>query len=105
MSQETPDGDFEWISDHECRDLDQLLSYANGRIAIFDTELFNHRENEEEKKSFILEVDLKYPPALHGRDDNYLLIQEVMIINLEITGIKQHNIRDQYFGAACPYSR
>ena len=43
----------------------QLFHYEDGRIAIFDTRLFNHRENEKDKKSFILEVDLEYPPELH----------------------------------------
>ena len=37
MSQEIPDGDFEWLSQDECRDTEPLLNYADGRIAIFDT--------------------------------------------------------------------
>ena len=65
MSQEMPDGDFEWVSDDECRNLEQLFNYAGGRIAIFDTKLFDHRVNDENKKSFILEVDLEYSPELH----------------------------------------
>ena len=105
MSQEMPDGYFEWVTDDECRNMEQLLNYADGRIAIFDTGLFDHRENEKDKKSFILEVDLKYPPELHERDDDYPLAPEVMTIEPEITGEKQHNLRAQYFGAACPYSR
>ena len=36
MSQEMPDGDFEWLSGDECRILGLLLNYADGRIAIFD---------------------------------------------------------------------
>ena len=48
-----------------------LLNYANGRIVIFDTKLFDNRENEEDKKRFILEMDLEYPPELHERDDDY----------------------------------
>ena len=59
MSQEMPDGDFEWLSQDECRDMGMLLNYADRRMAIFDTGLFYHRENEEDKKSFILEVDLE----------------------------------------------
>ena len=104
MLQEMPDGDFEWVSDDECRNLEQLLNYADGRIDIFDTGLFDHRENKEDKKSFIFEVDFDYPPELHERDD-YPLAPEVMTIEPEITGEKQHNLRAQYFGAACPYSR
>ena len=105
MSQEMPDGDFEWLSQDECLDMEQLLKYAYGRIAIFDNGVFYHRENDEEKKSFILEVDLEYPPELHERDDDYPLAPEVMTIEPEITGEKQHNLRAQYFGAACPHSR
>ena len=100
-----PNNDFEWVSDDECRNIKQLLNYADGGIAIFDTELFNHRENEEDKKSFILEVYLEYPLELHKRDDNYPLAPEVMTIESYITGRKQHNLRPEYFGAACQYSR
>ena len=48
-----PDGDFKWVSDDECRKMKQLLKYADGRIAIFDTRIFDYREDEEDKKSFI----------------------------------------------------
>ena len=105
MSQEMPDGDFEWLSQDECRDMELLLNYADGRMAIFDTGLFDHWDNEEDKKSFILEVDLEYPPELHERDDDYPLAPEVMTIEPEITGEKKHNLRAQYFGAACPHSQ
>ena len=50
-------------------------------------------------------MDLKYPPELHERDDDYPLAPKVMTIEPEITGEKQHNLRAQYFGAACPYSQ
>ena len=45
MSQEMPDGDFKWLSEEECRNMGLLLNYVDGRIAIFDTGLFDHREN------------------------------------------------------------
>ena len=45
-----PDGDFEWLSEDECHDMGLLLNYADGRMAIFDTGLFDHRENVEDKK-------------------------------------------------------
>ena len=46
MSQEMPDGYFEWLIQDECRDMGLLLNYVGGRMAIFDTGLFDHRENE-----------------------------------------------------------
>ena len=99
-----PDSDFEWLSVNECRNMGQLLNYADGRIAIFDTGLFNYRENEENEKSFIFYVDSEYPPELHERDDDYPVDPEVTIIERKITGEKQHNLRAQYFGAVYPYS-
>ena len=30
MSQEMPDGDFEWVSGDDCRNMEQLLNYADG---------------------------------------------------------------------------
>ena len=50
-------------------------------------------------------MDFEFPPELHERDDDYPLAPEVMIIEPEITGEKQHNLRAQYFAAACLYSR
>ena len=72
MSQEMPDGKFEWVSVDECRAMEQQLNFVDGRIAIFDLWLFDHRVLYE-KKSFIFEVDLEYPPELHERDDDYPL--------------------------------
>ena len=86
MSQEMLDNDFELVSHDECRNMGQLLNYANCRIALFDTGLFDHRENEEDKKSLILELDLKYPLELHERDDDYPLAPTVITIEPEITG-------------------
>ena len=37
MSQKMPKYDFVWVKIDECRNLEQLLNYAVGRIAIFDT--------------------------------------------------------------------
>ena len=85
--------------------MELLINYAAGRIAIFDLGVFNHRVTDEEKKSFIFDVDLEYPPELHDRDDDYPLAPEVMTIEPEITGVKQHNLRAQYFRAACPFSQ
>ena len=76
--------------------MEQQLYFADGRIAIFDLGLFDYRLLDE-KKSFIFEVVLEYPPQLHQRDDDYPLAPEVMTIEPEITGEKQHNLRVQYF--------
>ena len=53
MSQEMPEGDFEWFSEDECRDLELLLNYADGLMAIFDTGLIDHRENEKDNEVLI----------------------------------------------------
>ena len=84
--------------------IEQQHNFANSRIAIFDLGLFDHRVLDE-KKSFIFEVYLEYPPEGHKRDDEYPLAPEVMTIEPEITGEKLHNLRAQYFEAACPFSR
>ena len=89
---EMPDGDFEWVSQDECREMELLKNNADGRIAILDLGVFNHRVTDEEKKKFNFEVDLEYPSELHDRNDNYLLAPEVMTIEPEITGVKQHNL-------------
>ena len=104
MSQEMPAGDFEWVCNDKCRSMEQQLNFANGRIVIFYLGLFDHRENEEDKRSYIFEVDLEYPPELHDSHDDYPLASEVMIIEPEITGLKQHNLGALYFGAACFFS-
>ena len=91
MSQEMPDGKLEWVSQDQCRTMEQTLNFADGPIAMFDLGIFDHRVLDEEK-SFIFEVDLEYPPTLHERNDDYLLAPEVMTIEPEITGEKQHNL-------------
>ena len=53
---------------------------------------------------FVFEMDLKYSPELHERDNDYPLAPDVITIKPEITWEKQHNLRAQYFGAACPYN-
>ena len=70
------------------------LNFADARIAIFDLGLLDHMVLDE-KKCFIFEVDLEYPPELHKRDDDYPLAPKVMTIEPEITGEKQHNLRAQ----------
>ena len=57
------------------------------------------------RKSFIFEVDLEYPPKLLERNEKYPRANVVITIEHEITSEKQHNLRAQYFGAECPFSR
>ena len=104
MFQEMPDCQLEWLSVDECRAIEQQLNFADGSIAIFDLGLFVYQVLDE-KKSVIFDVDLEYPPELHERNDDYLLALAVMTIELEITGKKQHNLRAQYFEAACLLNR
>ena len=104
MSQNMPDDDCKWLSEDECRDMKMVSNYVDGLISIFDTGLFDHWEKEKNKK-FYFEMDFQYLPELHECDHDYPLAQTILIIVLEIIGKKQHNLRGQYFGAACPYSR
>ena len=43
MSQEMPDGKFEWVSQDECRTMEKTLNFADGRIAMVDFGIFDHR--------------------------------------------------------------
>ena len=104
MLQEMPDDKFEWVSSDEWPTIEQTLNFADGPIAIFDLGIFDHQMLDE-NKSVILAGNLEYPAELHERDDNYPLAPKVMTIELEITNEMQHNLRAQYFKAACPFSR
>ena len=94
MSQAMPDGDFEWLSDVECREMKHRLINVVERYEIFG-----------QNRSYIFEVDFDYPQELHELDDDYPMALELMTIEAEITGEKQHDLRAQYFGAACPFTR
>ena len=50
MSHKMPDGDFEWVSQDECCEMKLLMNYADGRIAIFDLGIINHRVTDKNKK-------------------------------------------------------
>ena len=103
MSQEMPNGDFELMSQNKSREIKLHIKYADGRIAISDLGIFNHRTTDAEKE-FIFEVDLKYLFEHHDRDDDYSIGTEVMKIEPDITGVKKHNLRAHCFKAACPFS-
>ena len=62
MSHKMPNGDFELVSQHNCREMELLINYANVRIAIFDLGIFNHWVTKEKTTSLIFEVDLEYQP-------------------------------------------
>ena len=49
MSQEMQYSDFEWLSADECCEMKLFLNYADIRIFICDTGLFDHRVNYEDK--------------------------------------------------------
>ena len=94
MSQAMPDGNFEWLSDAECREIKHRLINPVERYEIFG-----------QNQSYIFKVDLDYPQELHERDDYYPMAPELMTIEAKITGEKQHDLSAQYFGAACPFTR
>ena len=72
---------------------------------MFNNELFDHQEHNENKNSFIFEVNKNYTLKLRERDEDYLLDLEIMIIEFVITGKMQHKLRAKYVSAACSYSR
>ena len=43
MSQEIPDGKFEWVSVDKCRAMEHQINFADVRLAIFELRLFDHR--------------------------------------------------------------
>ena len=73
-----------------------------------ENRLINAVERNEifgDTRGYILEVDMDYPQELHERDDDYSMALELITIEAETTGEKQHELRAQYFGAACPFTR
>ena len=90
MCKKMSDGHFEWLSEYECNEMGLLLNNKTNRIAIFDSGLFDHRENENYKQSFIFDIDLEYSPKLHNRDDDYPLGPKMITIKPDVTGKNQH---------------
>ena len=58
MSIEMSYGDFEWVRQDKCREMELHLNYADCCFAIFDVVIYNHRVTEEEKKSIILKGEI-----------------------------------------------
>ena len=54
-----------------------LLKPADGCFDILDLNIFDYCKNKENKKSFIVDVDLKYPSKMNNRDDDYPLALKV----------------------------
>ena len=50
-------------------------------------------------------MDLNHSQELHDRDDDYPITPELITIDAIITGVKQHELRAQYIGAACPFTK
>ena len=94
MSQAMPYGDFEWLSNTKCREMEHRLINVVER-----NKIFGHN------RSYIFKFDMNYPLELHERDDDFWMAPELIIIEAEITGEKQHELRAQYFGAACPFTQ
>ena len=84
--------------------LSSNLNLQTDALPLIDLGLFDHRVLNK-TKSFIFKIDLEYSPELNEQDDDYPLAPKVMTIEPEITDEKKHNLRDQYFGAACLFSR
>ena len=94
MLQSMPDGDFEWLSDAECRVIKHPLINVITQYKIFSL-----------NRSYIFEVNLDYCQEQNERDDDYPMAPKLMTIKAEIIGKKQHNLRAKYIGAACPFTR
>ena len=94
MSQPMPYGAFEWLSDAEFGEMKQRLINLVERKQIFD-----------KNQSYIFEVNIDYPQELHKRDEDYPMTPKLMTIETEIIKEKQHKLRAQYFGSACPFNR
>ena len=116
MSQPMPDDKIEWHCDKEFRDAEKELSEKQTRDQFFEYHANCKKEyarlmKEYERNGvlsdkiiafeikmvenktpphFIFEVDMKYPSALHMRDDDYPMAPELMTITPEPTGPKQH---------------
>lgn len=70
-----------------------LLDYADYRVVIFDKELFDHQMNEDNKTTLIVEVNLSYLTVLHERQNDYLLVSNIIIIKSSINVETEHNLR------------
>ena len=78
MSEPLPEGDFAWISEDECANIDWRALTADDRLGYF------------------VECDLHYPDALHETHNEYPLAPERLVIEEHLLSDTQQTIRDQY---------
>ena len=76
-----------------------LLADVNGQAVL------PVRDNIKLFTAYMFEVDLKYPNAIHDRDDDHPLAPEVMQIKTEMLSEKQMRLRRLYYGDSDPSSR
>ena len=75
MSQDLPEGGYEFLSEEECRAAETALSGSpEARDAFF------HVDREKHGPYYILTVDLEYAPEIHDRDDDFPMAPELMDI-------------------------
>ena len=123
MLQTLPYSEFEWLSDAQLREADtahtsndwfETLRFLDSqrrylreqrRVLFADangTAVPLVREDIKPFTAYIFEVDLKYPDAIHDRNDDYLLSPEVMQIRTEMLSEKQMRLRRLYYGDSDP---
>ena len=77
MSKKLPVNGFKWTDNNETAEPSSLESSAKHVI----NEEFIKNYNENDKKGYILEVDIKYPKKLHDLHSDLPFLPERMEIN------------------------
>ena len=100
MTHALPTGDFNWLSEDECRAAEVSLSGSEEM-----REAFFRVDPETLGWYYILQVDLEYPPEIHDRDDDYPMAPELLDITPEMLSETQHRLVIKYYNAAVPGSK